>query len=84
MHGRLCSIQKGRIKAESVIDCLPIKKEILKAFKVASTEEFESGLQKVENPYGKGGASLKIKDIIKNMDLTWVLKKSFFDLKVGG
>jgi len=75
--------QKGRIKASSVIDCLPIKKEILKAFKTASSKEFESVLQDVENPYGGGGASSKIKSIIKNIDLTDIVKKSFCDLSIG-
>jgi len=74
--------QKGRIKASSVIDCLPIKKEILKAFKTASSKEFEGVLQDVENPYGGGGASSKIKSIIKNIDLSGIVKKSFYDLKV--
>jgi len=74
--------QKGRIKASSVIDCLPIKKEILKAFKTASSKEFEGVLQDVENPYGGGGASSKIKSIIKNIDLTGIVKKSFYDLSI--
>ena len=75
--------QKGRIKASSVIDCLPIKKEILKAFKIALSKEFEGVLQYVENPYGGGGASSKIKSIIKNIDLTGIVKKSFYDLSIG-
>jgi len=32
------------------------------------------------NPYGNGGASLKIKDMIKEVNLDNILKKSFFDL----
>ncbi len=74
--------QKGRIKARSVIDCLPIKKEILNSFKMALSKEFERVLQAVENPYGDGGASLKIKSIIKNINLTGMIKKSFYDLQL--
>lgn len=74
--------QKGRIKARSVIDCLPIKKEILNAFNLALSKEFKCVLQAVENPYGDGGASSKIKSIIQNINLTGMVKKSFYDLQV--
>jgi GDP/UDP-N,N'-diacetylbacillosamine 2-epimerase (hydrolysing) len=72
--------QKGRIKAKSVIDCLPDKIEILKAFKIATSTAFEHVLQNVDNPYGNGGASQMIKNIIRQVELHNVLKKPFYDV----
>ncbi|RXJ68983.1 UDP-N-acetylglucosamine 2-epimerase (hydrolyzing) [Halarcobacter ebronensis] len=74
--------QKGRIKADSVIDCLPQKNEILKACQILYSINFQSLLQKVQNPYGTDLASKKIIDIIKTTDLSNVIKKTFYDLEV--
>jgi len=75
--------QKGRIKSGSVIDCLPEKESINKAFETLYSKDFMDILRNVENPYGNGGASKKIKDLIKIFNLKGILKKSFFDLKVN-
>lgn len=72
--------QKGRIKAKSVIDCEPNKLSILDAFNILYDEKYQEKLQKIQNPYGNGGASVKIKEIIKNVDLSNILKKSFYDI----
>lgn len=73
--------QKGRIKADSVIDCEPTKQSILKAFGTTYNEDFKKILQIVQNPYGDGCASKKIIDEIKKVDLKNILKKSFYDIK---
>jgi len=75
--------QKGRIKSGSVIDCLPEKESINKAFEKLYSKDFMDILRNIENPYGNGGASKKIKDLIKTFNLKGILKKSFFDLKVN-
>lgn len=72
--------QKGRIKADSVIDALPIKGEILRAFDVLYSDSFKELLIKVKNPYGKGCSSEKIVEEIKNINLKDLLKKSFYNL----
>lgn len=72
--------QKGRIKAKSIIDCDPNKQDILHAFKILYSESFQKKLKNVENPYGDGLASKKIIEIIKTVDLSNILKKSFFDI----
>ena len=72
--------QKGRIKAKSVIDCEPKKGEIKKAFKKLYSKEFQDMLKKVKNPYGDGMASKKIVNILKNVELTEILKKSFYNI----
>ncbi|MCK5293194.1 MAG: UDP-N-acetylglucosamine 2-epimerase, partial [Arcobacteraceae bacterium] len=73
--------QKGRIMANSVIDCNSDIKSIKDAFKKLYSKEFNKILLDVKNPYGDGGASKKTKDIIKKISLTDILKKSFYDTK---
>jgi len=72
--------QKGRIKAKSVIDCLPNKVSILDAIKLSQSVDFQKILQQVKNPYGEGCASQKITATLKECDLQNMLKKSFYDL----
>lgn len=72
--------QKGRIMADSVIDCGSDKNSIKHGFEKLYSNEFQEHLQTVTNPYGNGGASLEIKNILKNVDLENILKKTFYDL----
>jgi GDP/UDP-N,N'-diacetylbacillosamine 2-epimerase (hydrolysing) len=73
--------QKGRIKAESIIDCIPEREDIVNAIKKALSVEFQNVCMKVTNPYGDGNAAAKIIDILKSENLNQInLKKGFFDL----
>lgn len=72
--------QTGRIKADSVIDCKPQKKDILNAITILYSEEFQQKLNNVKNPYGDGNTAPKIKEIIKNYNLNNIIKKEFFNL----
>lgn len=73
--------QKGRIKAESIIDCIPERADIVDAIKKALSVEFQNVCTKVANPYGDGNAAAKIVDILKYENLDHInLKKGFFDL----
>ncbi|WFE67929.1 UDP-N-acetylglucosamine 2-epimerase [Thiomicrospira sp. R3] len=74
--------QKGRMKADSVIDCLPTFEAIKDAINLSYTKEFQEKLKHVDNPYGTGNASAKIIDVIKRIELTNILKKSFYDVEV--
>ena len=74
--------QKGRIKALSVIDCEPKKEEISKAFEKIYSKEFQEKLKNVGNPYGENCPSKQIIEVLKNVNLANILKKSFYDLKV--
>lgn len=74
--------QKGRIKAGSVIDCEPDKHEIASAIQHLYTPEFKNLLGGVTNPYGHGGASKKIVDVLRTHPLTQLLKKTFNDFRV--
>ena len=72
--------QKGRMKADSVINCLPEKKSIDRAFKRLYSDDFKQIINAASNPYELGNTSKKIVNIIKNTDFRNILKKSFFDL----
>ncbi len=72
--------QKGRIKAQSIIDCEPIYEQIKDALKMLYSEEFQEKLKNVKNPYGDGEASTRILKILKNFNLSEI-KKEFYDLK---
>ncbi|WP_041960448.1 UDP-N-acetylglucosamine 2-epimerase [Sulfurospirillum arsenophilum] len=74
--------QKGRIKANSVIDCKPFEQDIVQAFEKLYSVGFQRSLQDIKNPYGDGMASKQIIEVIKNINLTNILKKSFYDLKM--
>ena len=73
--------QRGRLKAQSVIDCAPERNAIFDAIGKLYNAEFRQILQSVDNPYGNGGASQKIVQILRKHDLTEVLKKSFYDIE---
>jgi GDP/UDP-N,N'-diacetylbacillosamine 2-epimerase (hydrolysing) len=72
--------QTGRLKADSVIDCAPIKQDILRALEGLFSEKFRSDLRKVQNPYGEGGAVEKIVHILNDCKPETLLKKKFQDL----
>lgn len=74
--------QKGRIQAESVINCLPEKQEILAAMQKAMSNEWQEYCHSVENPYGKGDTSERIVEVVKDYLLNEKisLKKSFYDI----
>ena len=72
--------QKGRLKADSVIDCEPTKESIERAINTLYSDEFKTILSNVKNPYGEGDATEKILDILKNSPLPLEPKKEFYDL----
>ncbi len=74
--------QKGRIKAESIIDCEPTEDSIKKAFEKLYSKDFQSKLKNVENPYGDGNSAKRILSILKDKFLYSPvdLKKSFYEI----
>ena len=72
--------QKGRLKADSVIDCDPTIEGIQNAVKKLYSKSFIKQLQYTNNPYNGVGVAEKIVDIIKSFSLDNILKKSFYDL----
>lgn len=72
--------QKGRIRAESVIDCRTTVKGIREAFRALYSPKFQKTLKNVGNPYDAGAASPKIRKILKKYDLSDIIKKEFYDI----
>ena len=72
--------QRGRIKADSVIDCEPLEKSILEAVRKLYSQEFKKNLKSVINPYGTGGASDAIVKVLENISFDHILKKRFYNL----
>ena len=72
--------QKGRLKAESIIDCEPTKKSIRLAIDKLYGHKFQNDIHSVQNPYGDGDAIEKILDILLNEDIPKEMKKEFYDL----
>jgi GDP/UDP-N,N'-diacetylbacillosamine 2-epimerase (hydrolysing) len=72
--------QRGRLSASSVINCEPTFASILSAIDIVYSDEFQSNLHHVKSPYGEGGASERVIEIIKRHTITDLMKKSFYDL----
>ena len=72
--------QKGRLRAPSVIDCTETAHSIRQAIERALEPSFPGVLEDAVCPYGSGGASARIKKLLKSTpldDLTW---KRFHDV----
>lgn len=72
--------QRGRLQAESVINCLPDREGIARALRHLYSEEFRAVLGSVRNPYGDGGASPRIVATLRDIALDGLLKKPFHSI----
>lgn len=73
--------QKGRLQAESVINCEPTIKGINAAIALANSLSFREIAKNVLNPYGDGNTSSKVlEQIDKMLEGIVDLKKSFYDI----
>lgn len=76
--------QKGRVKADNVIDCKYKTAEIEKSIDKAVSKEFNNSLTNMINPYDKyedGKTSFKVKEKLKEIKLEdKILKKDFYDI----
>jgi GDP/UDP-N,N'-diacetylbacillosamine 2-epimerase (hydrolysing) len=72
--------QRGRLQASSVVNCQPNRKCIQAALIKLYNEDFQANLSQVQNPYGDGGASEKVVQVIKDCAIEGIAKKSFYDL----
>jgi GDP/UDP-N,N'-diacetylbacillosamine 2-epimerase (hydrolysing) len=64
----------------SVIDCQPERESITFALQRLYSPAFQETLKTVHNPYGEGGASEKIVQILCEHPLDSILKKTFHDV----
>ncbi len=72
--------QHGRLKAESVIDCESDRESIAAALQHLFSPVFQAKLATVRNPYGEGGASGRIVEILRRHPLAGIVRKTFHDL----
>jgi GDP/UDP-N,N'-diacetylbacillosamine 2-epimerase (hydrolysing) len=73
--------QKGRLCAGSVINCQPTFDSIRKALDKLFDPVFRSTLDQTINPYGNGGASKRIVQVLSTHPIKNLLKKSFYDIQ---
>ena len=74
--------QRGRLQAESIINCAPKTSEILAAMQKAAMPEFRELCKHVVNPNGDGKTSARIVSKIKEYCSTHEvdIMKKFYDL----
>lgn len=75
--------QKGRIRADSVIDCNDSRDDIINAIKKAMTSEFKKICSSCSNPYEKEDTAKSIASKISTCSISKKeLKKRFYDLPI--
>jgi GDP/UDP-N,N'-diacetylbacillosamine 2-epimerase (hydrolysing) len=72
--------QRGRIQAESVINCEADTKAIEFAIEAALSKDFQRKLQTVTSPFGNGNSSVEIIKALKNVSLDNIIKKKFHNI----
>ena len=75
--------QRGRVQAESIINCAPEAGEIVKAMDRARSPEFQKIAANARNPFGDGNTSAKIAQTMKSFlfEDKIELMKAFFDIR---
>jgi len=73
--------QKGRTQAESILNCSVNKIEILNCFKKVKEKTFRESILAAVNPYGNGGTSEKIMNILATIDFNKLHTKEFYNIK---
>ena len=73
--------QKGRIRAESVLDVPFESCAITKAIELIYRDEYQAMLKTVKNPYEKKNSAQRVVQILKSIDFDKLLTKSFCDIK---
>lgn len=74
--------QKGRLQGESVVNCGTGAKEIEMAIRQALSPEHLEKTKQAPLLFGTGGASEKIIDILRDVDIEHLIKKRFYDLEM--
>ena len=73
--------QKGRVRAQSVLDCEPDRLSIQSGINRALTQEFIQSLKGSCSPFEKADTALSIVGSLAKVELQGIIKKSFFDIK---
>ena len=75
--------QKGRLQADSILNCTPEREEIIRAIRESQTKAFREHARQTVNPYGDGNTSEKIvKTITEYLYQDKIcLEKKFYDVE---
>ena len=57
--------QKGRVQADSILNCEPVSEEIVRTMHKAFSQDFRNIAKRTKNPYGDGDTSEMIVETIK-------------------
>lgn len=74
--------QKGRMQSNSIINCDPNLDSITSGIEKLYSDAFKNTLKNVTNPYGEGGASEKILNILIKQNFHNLIKKEFRDIQI--
>lgn len=72
--------QKGRMAADSVLNCETDKESILKGLDTIMSPSFKQKSAKTQNPYDKEGTAQSIFDVISTYPLNELKQKHFYDI----
>ena len=72
--------QLGRLQALSVINCEPKEEHIKGALTKLFSHEFKSSLATTSNPYGEGGASDLVVNVLRDIQIDGIIQKTFYGL----
>jgi GDP/UDP-N,N'-diacetylbacillosamine 2-epimerase (hydrolysing) len=75
--------QKGRVRAESVVDCEPSAASIKAAIRKGISPKFQQILNATKNPYEKAGTTRSIVSAIAACDINGLLKKKFYNIPMA-
>lgn len=67
--------QRGRLCGSNVIFSSGTYDDIVQSIKVALSDDFQSQLQMLKNPYGDGNSSVTALKLLKDINFTKILKK---------
>ena len=73
--------QRGRIRASSILDVDVNEDKIFNAIQRIYTSEFREILKDTTNPYGQGNSSHKVVHVLKQVDLSSLKMKRFYDIQ---
>lgn len=73
--------QKGRVQAQTVINCEPVQDEIYQSIEKGLSYEFKEKIKNIQNPYGDGNVSEIIIEKLKDFFSLSLndIKKKFYD-----
>ena len=73
--------QKGRIQAASTLNCSPDANSIRQTIGRALSLGFQEGLTDISNPYERPKTCATIVEMLENVDILGITKKTFYDVR---